>query len=33
MLIENLDAVVIDINTTFWYGKLEEEIHVEIAQG
>ena len=33
MLIENLDAVVIDVETVLLYGKLEEEIFMEISQG
>ena len=33
MLIENLDAVVIDVETAFLYGKMEEEIYMEIPQG
>ena len=33
MLIENLDPVVIDVETAFVYGKLAEEIYIEIPQG
>ena len=33
MLIENLDAVVIDVETAFLYGKMEEEIYMAIPQG
>ena len=32
MLIENFDAVVIDVETAFLYGNLEEEIYMEIPQ-
>ena len=33
MLIENIDAAIIDVETALLYGKLEEEIYMEIPQG
>ena len=33
MLIENVDAVVIDVETVFLYGWIEEEIYSKIPQG
>ena len=33
MMIEELDFMLMDVETAFFYGKIEEEIYVEVPAG